>query len=167
MKFFIEQIALCPPNPERAINFLKQLGLDEWVKDHVVAGGDVFGSLGWNAADLAFNYQNTRPENKPLELEVLHYTYGPNWMAGRPPMVSHLGMHCTEDELEEFRQKFRVLGVRAALVRRLPGAEHPVLDDHQRVLLVLAGRRERLLDGDSEHHHRICPQVKVTPFAEP
>ena len=86
MKFFIEQIALCPPNPERARALLTELGLNEWVTDHVVAGGKVFGEPGKNEADLAFNYQNTRPENKPLELEVLHYTSGPNWMAGRPPM---------------------------------------------------------------------------------
>lgn len=114
MKFFIEQIALCPPNPAAAINLLKQLGLDEWVNDHVVAGGKVFGESGKNEADLAFNYQNTRPEGKPLELEVLHYTTGPNWMAGRPPMVSHLGMHCTDEELEKFRRRFADMGIRVA-----------------------------------------------------
>lgn len=114
MKFFIEQIALCPPNPAAAINLLKQLGLDDWVKDHVVAGGRVYGEPGKNEADLAFNYQNTRPEGKPLELEVLHYTTGPNWMAGRPPMVSHLGMHCTDEELEKFRRRFADMGIRVA-----------------------------------------------------
>ncbi len=111
MKFFIEQIALCPPNPVAAINLLKRLGLDEWVEDHVVAGGRVFDQPGKNEADLAFNYQNTRPDGKPLELEVLHYTSGPNWMAGRQPMVSHLGMHCTSEELDEFRRKFQALGI--------------------------------------------------------
>lgn len=114
MKFFIEQIALCPPNPAAAINLLKQLGLDDWVHDHVIAGGKVFGETGKNEADLAFNYQNTRPENKPLELEVLHYTSGPNWMAGRPPMVSHLGMHCTAEELDTFRRKFANMGIKVA-----------------------------------------------------
>lgn len=114
MKFFIEQIALCPPNPERAIRFLTDIGLGEWVHDHVVAGGKVFGEPGKNEADLAFNYQNTRPENKPLELEVLHYTSGPNWMEGRPPMVSHLGMHCTAEELDEFRRKFADADIRVA-----------------------------------------------------
>lgn len=114
MKFFIEQIALCPPNPERAIRFLSDIGLSDWVHDHVVAGGKVFGEPGKNEADLAFNYQNTRPENKPLELEVLHYTSGPNWMAGRAPMVSHLGMHCTAEELDEFRRKFADAEIRVA-----------------------------------------------------
>lgn len=114
MKFFIEQIALCPPNPAAAINLLKQLGMDNWVHDHVVADGRVFGMSGTNEADLAFNYENTRPEGKPLELEVLHYTTGPNWMAGRPPMVSHLGMHCTAEELDEFRRKFADMGIRVA-----------------------------------------------------
>lgn len=114
MKFFIEQIALCPTNPAAAINFLKQVGLESWVHDHVIAGGKVYGEPGKNEADLAFNYENTRPEGKPLELEVLHYTTGPNWMAGRPPMVSHLGMHCTAEELDAFRRKFSDMGVRVA-----------------------------------------------------
>ena len=111
MKFFIEQIALCPRDPVAATRLLQHLGLDEWVEDHVVAGGRVFDQPGKNEADLAFNYQNTRPEGKPLELEVLHYTRGPNWMAGREPSVSHLGMHCTSDELDEFRRKFHALGI--------------------------------------------------------
>jgi hypothetical protein len=111
MKFFIEQIALCPPNPAKAKILLSELGLNEWVDDHVVADGRVFGQSGSNEADLAFNYQNTREGNKPLELEVLHYTTGPNWMAGRPPMVSHLGMHCTSEELEQFRRKFADMGI--------------------------------------------------------
>lgn len=114
MKFFIEQIALCPPNPERARALLAELGLNEWTLDHVVAGGKVFGESGKNEADLAFNYQNTRPENKPLELEVLHYTSGRNWMAGRPPAVSHLGMHCTAEELDAFRRKFADMGIQVA-----------------------------------------------------
>lgn len=114
MKFFIEQIALCPPNPEQAVALLAKLGLDEWVFDHVSAGGRVHGQVGGNEADLRFNYQNTREGNKPLELEVLHYTQGPNWMAGRPPMVSHLGMHCTADELDAFRRKFSDLGIGVA-----------------------------------------------------
>ena len=114
MKFFIEQVALCPPNPEKAIAFLKQLGLDQWVTDHVVAGGKVFGESGRNEADLAFNYQNTRPDNKPLELEILHYTSGPNWIGNRAPVVSHLGMHCTAEELDAFRQKFWDMNIRVA-----------------------------------------------------
>ena len=114
MKFFIEQVALCPKNPAAAVNLLKQLGLDNWVHDHVVAGGKVYGDPGKNEADLAFNYESTRPEGKPLELEVLHYTSGPNWMATRPPMVSHLGMHCTAEELEQFRRKFSDMGIKVA-----------------------------------------------------
>ena len=114
MKFFIEQVALCPKNPAAAVNLLKQLGLDNWVHDHVVAGGKVYGDPGKNSADLAFNYESTRPDGKPLELEVLHYTSGPNWMATRPPMVSHLGMHCTTEELEQFRRKFSDMGIKVA-----------------------------------------------------
>lgn len=114
MKFFIEQIALCPPNPEKAKWLLSELGLDQWTEDHVRADGAVFGVSGSNEADLAFNYQNTRAADKPLELEVLHYTTGPNWMAGRGPAVSHIGMHCTAEELDAFRRKFADMGIRVA-----------------------------------------------------
>lgn len=114
MKFFIEQIALCPSDPKKAIQLLSDLGLGEWVGDHVVAEGKVYGQSGKNEADLAFNYQNTRDGGKPLELEVLHYTTGPNWMAHRRPMVSHLGMHCTVEELAEFRRKFADMDIRVA-----------------------------------------------------
>lgn len=114
MKFFIEQIALCPRDPEAAIKLLTELGLNDWVHDHVVASGKVFGMTGRNEADLAFNYQNTRPEGKPLELEVLHYAAGPNWMNLHGASVSHLGMHCTAEELEGFRRKFAALGIAVA-----------------------------------------------------
>lgn len=112
MRFFIEQIALCPPDPARAIAMLKALGLDEWAHDIVVAQGAVYheGPL-TNRALLAFNYQATREQAKPLELEVLHYTEGRNWMDVNVPSVSHLGMHCTAEELAAWTEKFEALGV--------------------------------------------------------
>lgn len=130
MKFFIEQIALAPPHPEAAIKLLKELGLDEWARDLVEATGLVRGVAGSNSARLAFNYQATRapqlvgmnPEAvaKPIELEVLRYDYGPNWIEAVSPMdrapcvVSHLGMHCSEEELDQWRLKFKELGVSIA-----------------------------------------------------
>lgn len=114
MKFFIEQIALCPPDAKAAIKLLEHLGLTEWAHDTVIAKGKVFGNPGINEAALAFNYQAAREEPKPLELEVLHYIVGDNWMAGRGPSVSHLGMHCSLEELEEWRMKFSGLGIKIA-----------------------------------------------------
>lgn len=55
MKFMIEQIAICPKDPARAKQLLKDLGADEWAEDHVVATGKVFGEDGTNEADLSFN----------------------------------------------------------------------------------------------------------------
>lgn len=131
MRFFIEQIALCPLDPLKAIWLLKELGLDEWVDDIVVARGSVYGSGPIeNRAALAFNYQATRgmtgkqtsggyhdtvPQDlKPLELEVLHYTEGRHWMETNVPSVSHLGMHCSMEELAEWTKKFDALGIRWA-----------------------------------------------------
>lgn len=96
MKFTIEQIAICPRDPAAARVFLSDLGLSDWVHDTV----DAVGIPGNSTAELSFNYQGGC--EKPLEFEVLHYVKGDNWMAHQPPRVSHLGMHVTEEELQDF-----------------------------------------------------------------
>jgi hypothetical protein len=141
MKFFIEQIALCPPDPAKAQALLAELGLTEWVQDHVKATGRVFGRAGRNSANLAFNYQNTRPEGKPLELEILQYVDGPNWMSGRVPVVSHLGMHCTEHELDVFRRKFAALSIKTA--------QEVFTDSHTNPFLLQTGRKYQYVIFDT------------------
>lgn len=132
LKFQIQQIALCPRNPSKAIELLTELGLSEWARDHVVAHGELFGSaIDVSEADLAFNYQATGndPEMvKPLETEVLHYTRGPNWMDGYAQRVSHLGMHCTEEQLEEFRAFFDAKGIKTAQELFTDSHSNPVID---------------------------------------
>ena len=103
-KFIIEQIALYPRDPVAAIELLTAIGLSEWARDHVAARGVVFGVPGYNEADLAFNYQAT--SDKPLELEVLHYTEGPNWMETYAHSASHLAMHVTAEELVGWKAFF-------------------------------------------------------------
>lgn len=115
LKFKVEQIALYPKSPVLAQKFLAAVGLTEWVHDHVVANGYVHGNFGQNQADLAFNYEATA--DKPLELEVLHYTQGPNWMAANPKRgatVSHLGMHVTAQELLAWTALMKEQGVSIA-----------------------------------------------------
>lgn len=112
MKFKIEQLALCPPDPEAAKELLTAMGAGDWADDTVLAAGEVFGSGGSNTADLSFEYDMLSDAN---ELEVLSYTRGPNWMdlrANAPcNRASHLGMHVeTEEELEEWRQFFKARG---------------------------------------------------------
>lgn len=106
--FKIEQIAINPKNPKAARTLLAALGLDLWVDDVVAASGHVFGGEDriYNVANLAFNYQGTADGGKPLELEILDYKIGQNWMARRAQSVSHLGMHCTEEELDSWKAKF-------------------------------------------------------------
>jgi hypothetical protein len=117
-KFFIEQIAICPPQPEAAIKLLSALGMTEWARDIVVARGVVYPKDGvrnhepqTNVARLAFNYQATRDAAKPLEFEVLSYEAGENWMERHRPSVSHLGMHCTAVELSEFKRVFASMNI--------------------------------------------------------
>lgn len=130
LKFFIEQVALCPRDPDAAIALLTAIGLGDWARDHVVANGRVFGDPGTNEADLAFNYQATRGINalpnagghvidfeagpRPLEVELLHYTDGPNWMTAHVPSVSHLGMHCSAEELQGWRKLLGDRGIEVA-----------------------------------------------------
>jgi hypothetical protein len=109
MKFVIEQIALAPNNPEKAIELLSAMGLSEWARDHVVASGTVFDIAGQNEASLAFNYQATSA--KELELEVLNYTEGNNWMEYTEPSVSHLGMHCSFEELAQWTAFFKARNI--------------------------------------------------------
>ena len=136
MKFKIEQIAICPQHPEKAKRLLEEMGAGEWAEDHVVAEGKVFGSPGRNEADLSFNYDLIDGN----EFEVLNYTTGKNWMADREAKndwprkvnsVSHLGMHCTADELVEWRDFFKK--------RDIPVAQEVVTESHTNP--VIAGKR--------------------------
>lgn len=113
MKFKIEQIAICPKNPVAAKELLTAIGAADWSDDHVVATGKVFGENGTNEADLSFNYDIFAGN----EFEVLDYTEGHNWMddprRGRDS-VSHLGMHCSAGELDNWREFFAGRGIAVA-----------------------------------------------------
>lgn len=149
LQFKIEQIALCPTGLHRtaaAIELLRAMGLTQWSEDTVVARGEVFGELGENTADLAFNYEATegielgKPigvQAKPLELEVLSYTDGPNWMATRIPSVSHLGMHVSAEELLRWRAFFaeRHIGVAQEVITQ--SHTNPAIRDSRRYNYVI------------------------------
>lgn len=116
MKFKIEQIALCPPDPVAAEELLRAMGAEEFVHDHVKASGSVFADDNCkNEADLAFEYSML---SDARELEILSYTKGANWMDLRknadPHRVSHLGAHCTEQELDRWRTFFAERGFSVA-----------------------------------------------------
>ena len=129
LKFKIEQLAICPFNSKAAKELLAAMGITEWSNDHVVATGNVFGEHGTNEADLSFNYDIF--EGK--EFEVLDYTEGDNWMkhGGRPNSVSHLGMHCTAEELLRWREFF--------YERDIAVAQEVFTDSHTNP--VIAGKR--------------------------
>jgi len=112
LKFTIEQIAICPRDPIAARALLRDIGAVRWHEDHVVADGKVFSEPGSNEADLAFNYEIFSGK----EFEVLHYTTGPNWMEeeDRENSVSHLGMHCSADELLKWREFFAARSIAVA-----------------------------------------------------
>lgn len=135
-KFKIEQIAVSIPDAAAAQEFLSKIGLTEWFHDHVIATGKVFPDASGrdgrgysgdctNEADLRYNYQagngSDQGAGKPLELEILDYTEGHNWIEenvdyseAHENQVSHLGMHVTAQELVEWDEFFKSEGVQLA-----------------------------------------------------
>lgn len=132
-QFKIEQIALSIPDAAAAQAFLEKIGLTEWFADRVVANGFVFNESevkGFSApcknhADLRFNYQagngSDSGAGKPLELEILDYVRGDNWISenvdegsAHHDQVSHLGMHVSMQELFEWRKFFKEEGIQIA-----------------------------------------------------
>lgn len=127
MKFTIEQIAITPPDAQAAMDLLADMGAQEWVHDEVFASGQVMSVPSDSVAELHFNYDLGTPDGK-LEFEVLDYTAGKNWMAAREALapdrlargenapritqhrVSHLGMHCSAEDLERWLEFFSERG---------------------------------------------------------
>lgn len=140
-RFKIEQIALAPHNSDggAAMWLLRDLGITEWVEDDVIADvkmlreRPVEGSQ--NKAHLAFNYTGLA---EARELEVLQYKpASPNWLAGKTPRASHFGMHCTEEELEEWRAFFERRGI--GIAQEVETVEHtnPVIAGKRRYRYVV------------------------------
>lgn len=111
LKFGIEQIAINPRNPARARQLLIDLGMVNWVDDQVKALGQVFGEDAGNIANLAFNYEAFSGK----EFEILNYVEGDNWLEDavedRANTVTHLGMHCSADDLIRWREFFAERGI--------------------------------------------------------
>lgn len=116
MRFFVEQIALCVDHERReeALALLQALGMADWYHDEVAAKGRVYGFPASNEATLSFNYEAQHEVPTGLELEVLSYWSGKYWMKGSVPAVSHLGMHCSEGELDSWKGVFERMGIRIA-----------------------------------------------------
>ncbi len=130
LNFKIEQIAISPPNPLAAEELLAAMGAVEWVKDKVTASGEVFGRAASNQADLAFNYDMFSPKR---EFEILYYTEGQNWLMynNRADSVSHLGMHCSPEELVEWRRFFADRGISIAQQVFTERHTNPVIDGNR------------------------------------
>lgn len=140
LKFQVEQLALAPVNSDVAREFLEAIGLTQWFEDHVVARGFVYGDgPKVNEANLSFNYQATPEERKPLELEILNYTEGTNWVdagAGRNN-VSHLGMHVTDEELDSWRELMASRGIEVAQEVITQSHTNPGIKDSRRYNYVI------------------------------
>lgn len=111
MKFTIEQIAIYPPDHEKAIELLTSMGAEEWSHDVVVADGSVRGEKDeTNVAILSFNYDLGGAK----EFEVLNYKAGDHWMRNVDYSVSHLGMHCDSGELHQWKVFFQRHNIKIA-----------------------------------------------------
>lgn len=130
LKFKIEQVALCPTDPVAARELLTAMGAQDFHLDRVVARGEVMGNTNQeNTAELAFEYGMLKEAN---ELEILHYTEGKNWMDWAGPVVSHFGMHCSEEELDQWKAFFAQRGIPIAQEVRTDSHTNPVIADSRR-----------------------------------
>lgn len=127
LKFRIEQVAIAPRSPDIAKALLAELGCSDWANDHVVASGHLYDGKTEvkNGADLSFNYGILEGH----EFEVLHYTEGDNWInrPDRHNTVSHFGMHCSEEDLTEWRKFFSSRGIRVAQEVETESHTNPVI----------------------------------------
>ena len=142
-KFFIEQVALCPANPQAARKLLEAIGAVEWHEDHVVADGVVFGEAGTNEANLSFNYDMLKQAN---ELEILDYTKGNDWMqhGTRPNSVSHLGMHCSAEELLKWHKFFAERQIKVAQEVFTQSHTNPVINGKRKYNYAIFDTKEIL-----------------------
>jgi hypothetical protein len=145
MKFFIEQIAICPSNPRAAKELLEAIGAESWAEDTVVAEGTVYREPAGNIANLSFNY-DLGPVDSKLEFEVLHYTDGVAWTQDedRVNSVSHLGMHCTAAELVLWRGFFAKRGIKVAQEVLTAVHTNPAIKDSRRYHYVIFDTKDIL-----------------------
>ena len=152
MKFRIEQIAIYPPDPAKAIAFLEELGA-EFVHDVVVAKGEVYGMPEQvNTARLAFDYELA---STAREFEVLHYQEGNNWMQGKEPAVSHLGCHCTKIELVQWFDWFTSRGIGVAQAVFTKSHTNPFLIENGRKFQYVIFNTRHILGVDLKFIVRI------------
>ena len=130
MQFKIEQVAIAPRLAVAAKRLLTDMGLAGWTEDTVKATGTVGDRHTSNMANLSFNYEAS---NGALEFEILEYTFGDNWLRGLPSIVSHLGMHCTAEELDQWKRFFADRGIAIA--------QEVFTDSHTNQFLVDCGRK--------------------------
>ena len=142
MKFTIEQIAICPKDPSKAKQLLKDMGAVDWSEDRVIAKGKVFDNQSENTADLSFNYDLIQGK----EFEVLNYIAGDNWMKeqSRINSISHLGMHCTADELLNWRDFFDERVIKVAKEVFTKSHTNPVIAGKRKYNYVIFDTKEIL-----------------------
>lgn len=146
LRFHIEQFAIAPKDVRAAKELLSAMGATQWTLDNVHAVGEVFDKPVKNEADLHFNYQ--LGSDKTLEFEILDYTlFSENWLEGcgvPGSLVSHLGMHCSADDLVEWRKFFAGRGIGVAQEVLTQSHTNPAIKDSRRYQYVIFDTRDIL-----------------------
>lgn len=146
LQFKIEQIAIAPRNTQAAELLLRDMGWNDWTYDTVIAEGKVFDRDNvTNTAKLHFNYESQGSND--IEFEILDYIQGDNWIRDQIPCVSHVGMHCTPEELDEWKKFFAERGI--LIVQEVHTKSHT---------------NEYLIEDDRTYHYTIFGTRQILGF---
>lgn len=142
----IDQIAFAARTDEEEQAIKVALGLDkaEWIEDHCIASGEVFGEKGTNEAKLLFNY------DMGIEVEILRYVSGPNYLDGHPPLLGRT--RSSYGYVESTRQCH--IGIHHDGVGPVPTFDYPIAQRvetqaHTNPYLLEKGRKYRYTIYDS------------------
>jgi len=129
--FKIDHVGIRPKDSKAAQELLVAMGAILWGYDNPNAEGTVYGIRGSHSSEVCSNY-TLAPES--VELQILDYLSGPNWLANKQgSIVAYFGMNTDEDSLQGWKVFFKE--------RDIPIVQEVHTTSHTRPLLVKYNRR--------------------------
>jgi len=127
--FKIDQIGIRPKDPKAAQELLVAIGAKLWAYDNSNAEGTVYGIRGSHSSEVCSNY-TLAPES--VELQILDYLSGPNWLANKEgSIVAYFGMDTDEDALKGWKVFFEERDIKIVQEVKTTSHTRPLYDKKQ------------------------------------